>query len=174
MHPGEPANPLRLSPSVSFTMELHLSLWHQALINGIIRQAASDLTLERGGPGWLRSSLSPQSRHCFSILQRAATRTSPTPRQEPGKQKEQPRTVQGNQYLSRNIQASCQLSSNPDLALLRCRGGWHVQEQPGGMRSWQVWLALEQTLRGDNLHWSLCKYLKMKSKPTATESIHPP
>lgn len=30
-----------------------------------------------------------------------------------GEQREQTRTIQGNQYLSRNTQASCQLSSNP-------------------------------------------------------------
>lgn len=27
-HPGEPANPLHLSPSIGFTLELHLSPQH--------------------------------------------------------------------------------------------------------------------------------------------------
>lgn len=106
--------------------------------------------------------------------QQAAVLMSLTLWWEPGKQKEQIWMVQGNQYLSRNTQASCQLASNPNLAFLQHREGWHTQEWPRGILSQEAWLVLNQELKEANLHWFLCKYLMLRmSKQTHSYRKHP-
>lgn len=97
---------LPVCPSTGITLGLHFPAGQRAAAAGITRRAASG-SAPGEALGWDGMGWQPSSPHLHALprFSRAVTRA--------GEQREQTRTVQGNQYLSRNTQASCQLSSNP-------------------------------------------------------------